>query len=825
MFIKNYHNTAIIENGEEVSYSDLLREITFFTTLFKIRGSQERVIVCFENRSEWFYSFLAAWKSDAVPVPVDYLSTAEEISYILKDCTPKVAFHSNKTKEAVENAVKLYRKKIKLINVDEIDDRHSEFDVEELEALDETKTAAIIYTSGTTGSPKGVMLSYDNFIANVESVSCDEAPFYNSSQRIMVMLPLHHVFPITGTFLIVLNLGATAVFCPEISGEAILNTLQTYNINLLIGVPRLFEMIAKGIENKINQSAVARVIYTVAKVLQWKGFSRVVFKKVHEKFGSGLEFIISGGAPLDVRYIKIFKTLGIDLIEGYGMTEASPMISCPRPGNIKPGFVGLPIKETEVSIIDGEICFRGRNMMKGYYNRPDETADVIRDGWLHTGDLGYIDKDGFLKITGRKKEIIVLPNGKNYNPVEIEKKILSISAVIEEIGIFEKDGKLHTMVRVNDDFISKHKIENVSEYIRSEVINTYNSSVAPYKKLSHIHFVTVELPRTRLQKLKRHKLAELLDNPDNLQDLELPEFDEYKLLAEYLKQEIGREVKPNEHIDTDLGMDSLSKVSLIAYIKNTFGVDLSEALLNQYSHIIKLAEFLNKNKNKKALQSVIKPDWNSILNDDDTSVKLTKSRFPHITAKHILTFFLHVITSVKTRGMENLPAAPFIVSPNHQSNLDWIILASSLKTSVMRKTYIFAKEKHFKQKWRKWMATRSNIIVMDITKDLHDSIKKMAVVLKSGNNLVIFPEGTRSHDGTLGEFKKSFAILSKELSVPIVPVVIDGAIKVLPPDKKFPRFFQKIHVNYLTPMYPGNYDYDEITQRVKNVMKEKLNQN
>ncbi|MFW6366481.1 MAG: AMP-binding protein, partial [Spirochaetota bacterium] len=768
MFIQNHDRTAVIEKGNEISYGELLRRIHFFASLYKIKKTDERVIICMENRLEWFSAFFSVWKNGGVPVPVDYLSSPDEIAYILKDCSPSCIFFSDETREKVEQAVTQSRKRAVKINVDSITDKSDSFPPDGLPALDNDKTAAIIYTSGTTGSPKGVMLSYDNFMANIESVTCDEALFYRKDQRVMVMLPLHHVFPLAGTMIVPLYLGATTVFCPAITGDAILKTLQSYDINMIVGVPRLYEMIGKGIHMKISENPVALFLLKLAGIIRSEKLSRILFKKVHEKFGKGLEWLISGGAPLDIRIARLFQTLGLRLVEGYGMTEAAPMISCPRPGHIKPGTVGYPIRETEVEIRDGEICFRGRNMMKGYYNRPEETAEIIKDGWLHTGDLGEFDKQGHLVITGRRKEIIVLPNGKNVNPVEIESAVESLSGGIEEAGVFEKDGRLHIIIRPDAAYIDSHEILNITEYFRADVIEKYNRSVAPYKRLTHIHLVSRELPRTRLQKLKRHRLEELIESRDDISaDIEMPEFDEYHMLADYLKTESGREVKPDDHIEIDLGLDSLAKVSLLAYIKNRFGITMQETVLSQYSRIKKLAEFLKTNRNEEESSAESASDWRSILAQSGGSIMLHKSRFPHITVKRMLSFLIKLIVRIRTKGLERLPVSPYILAPNHQSHLDWLILATSLSDDIMRKTYIFAKEKHFKQRWRRWMADRSNIIIMDIHRDLNESIQKMAEVLKSGNNLVVFPEGTRSKDGSLGSFKKSFAILARELNVPV----------------------------------------------------------
>ena len=296
-------------------------------------------------------------------------------------------------------------------------------------------TAVIIYTSGTTGSPKGVMLSYDNLLVNIEAVTTD-VNIYTSEDRVMVLLPLHHIFPLMGTMIIPLGVGGTIVLSPSMASEDIMATLQ-HGITIIIGVPRLYNLIRKGIRDKINKSGVAKLLFKIAEKKNSLTFSRKIFGSVQRKFGGKIKYMVCGGAALDKEVCKDYLTLGFEILEGFGMTECAPMITFTRPGRVLPGSAGEPLKTNEVKVIDGEIVNRGRNVMQGYYNRPEETAAILKDGWLYTGDLGHLE-DNRIFITGRKKEIIVLSNGKNINPEEIENKIQSMTEVITEIGVFEK---------------------------------------------------------------------------------------------------------------------------------------------------------------------------------------------------------------------------------------------------------------------------------------------------------------------------------------------------------------------------------------------------
>ena len=284
-------------------------------------------------------------------------------------------------------------------------------------------TALILYTSGTTGKPKGVMLTFDNILANVDSL--DVYKMYEETDVTIALLPLHHILPLLGTGVMPLLYSATIVFLDDMSSVALIDAMKKYKVTMLIGVPKLWEVMHKKIMDTINSKGITRFIFKLAKKINSLSFSKKIFKKVSEGFGGHIKFFVSGGSKLNPQITEDFLTLGIKICEGYGMTETSPIIAYTPKDDIMPNSAGRVIKDVEVKIADdNEILVKGRNVMKGYYKNPEATAEIIdKDGWLHTGDLGTL-KDGYLYVTGRKKEMIVLSNGKNINPIEIETKIL-----------------------------------------------------------------------------------------------------------------------------------------------------------------------------------------------------------------------------------------------------------------------------------------------------------------------------------------------------------------------------------------------------------------
>ena len=700
---------------------------------------------------------------------------------------------------------------IEKINLDEIKIEESNASITFPEQ-NPNDTAVIIYTSGTTGSPKGVMLSYDNLLVNIEAVTTD-VEIYKNEDSVMILLPLHHIFPLVGTLVAPLSVGATVVFSPSMASEDIMATLQQ-EISIIIGVPRLYNLIRKGIKDKINKSGIAKLLFKIAEKKNSLSFSRKIFGSVQKKFGGKVKYMVCGGAALDKEVCKDYLTLGFEVLEGFGMTECAPMITFTRPGKVLPGSAGQPLKTNEIKVVDGEIVNRGRNVMQGYYNRPEETAAILKDGWLYTGDLGYLDEDNRIFITGRKKEIIVLSSGKNINPEEIENKIQSMTEVITEIGVFEKADMLHAVIYPDYEKVKKLGIENVEEMLKWQVIDKYNQSVTPYKKVMKFSLSKEPLPRTRLLKLKRFLFPQLeIISKEKSDAITEPDFQEYSLIKEFLYQQKETTVHPSDHLEIDLALDSLDKVNLAVYLESNFGVKLTEAELVGFPNIVKLAENIRDKKTRLSVEAI---DWSKIFKEQ-LDLELPKSWFTHNFMKNGAKVILKLYFRLKGEGLENIPDGPFILAPNHQSFFDGLFVAVFLKNKLMKQTYFYAKEKHVKNKLFKFMAAKNNVIVMDLT-DLKTSLQKMAEVLKRGKNIIIFPEGTRTLNGEIGNFKKTFAILSRELNVPIIPVAINGAYDALPSGSHFPKPWKKINVKFLKPIMPENHSYDSL----KNAVFEKV---
>ncbi len=819
MFIKNSPNIAVVTENSEISYTTLLKTVAFFSDILgKLDG--KRVVIISENRLEYIYAFYGIWKSDGIVVPVDFMSTPEEIAYIISDCSPDVVFFSEKVRENVEKAIDLSGKtEIKKIVFEKIQGDISKYEAADFDVDDKEKTSLIIYTSGTTGSPKGVMLSCRNIMANMDALQ--ECGYYTQNDVVLMILPLHHVFPLLGTVVAPLLGGGRAVICPSLQASDIAKMMEKSHPTMILAVPRFYEMLMKGIMQKINSGFLTKAIFRIAKIADSTAFSKIIFKSVAKKFGGNMKHFICGGAKLDPEVWNCFKVLGFSIGDGYGMTEASPMITFPRPGKGKAGCVGTELSKGTVKIVDGEIVATGKNIMKGYYNRPEETAEVLRDGWLYTGDLGHFDKDGNLCITGRKKEIIILGNGKNVNPTEIEQDIERSDALIKEIAVIAKNGVLCAIIRPDEKVLAERQIPNLEEFIRWEIIDRYNSTASHHKKILDFVLTNQPLPRTRLDKIQRFKLEDFLKHKDEKRaESNVPESKEYEKIAEYIRKTTEKEVFPDDHIEIDLGLDSLDKIELASFINSEFGIKITETDIQNLATVRKIADSTTEKNSRKADHT--KQDWKTVLKENLNSMELPRSAFYHRLLIFALVSVVRTFFKVRFFGAENIPNGPVIFAANHQSVVDALFVLAKIPAKEFKRTYCFAKGKHFKQWWRRYMAKRNNIIIMRDNEEIVDSIKRMASVLKKGRNVLIFPEGTRSRDGSLSEFKQTFTLLACEIGVPVVPVAIDGAFEAFPRNRKFPHPFKKINVTYLPPISPEGKTREELAAAVKEAIEEKI---
>ena len=490
-----------------VKYSQFKSDIEAFGTYFYSLGlKNEKIVVYGENSYEWLLTYFAAVNGSNIIVPIDKELGTTELATLVKDSGAKaVVYASNKSKIVDECRAELASVE-HFITTDEvgeciekgrkiIEEGNCEF---RENVIDREKMCALIYTSGTTGNPKGVMLSHKNLASDTIN-SCANL---REPKDTVAVLPFNHTFGMMACVLCQILTGYTVYLNNSLKNIVKdLNTLKPKHISVVpLFVETFYKRIWKSAE-KSGKAGMLRILIKVSNALRKVGIDlrKVFFKSVIDAFGGNLEMIISGGAPIDKKYAKGFEDLGVSIINGYGITECSPIVSTDRNDERKFGGVGLPIPGTEVRVDnpneegEGELLVRGDNVMLGYYNNPEATAAAFDGEWFRTGDIGKIDEDGFIFITGRKKNIIILSNGKNVYPEEIEAVILGVEGVNEVLVYGKNDiicAEIYTETPEEKDRIKKD-------------VQELNNILPAQKQIKNILFRDTEFEKTSTKKIKR----------------------------------------------------------------------------------------------------------------------------------------------------------------------------------------------------------------------------------------------------------------------------------------------------------------------------------
>ena len=536
------NNSAFVikhKNSKEVTYEDitykkLLEDINAFgTKLYEMGFKNKRIAVVGRNRYEWVVAHLANILGGIVSVPLDKELQVDELESCLIRSKADVIVFDEKYIENIREIEKRENTVLKEYICMTKQDEYKDFWTlkEQGEKLivqkrrdyinariDKDKMAILLFTSGTTSKSKAVMLSQKNIASNVYAMLLVEK--FLPTDVNLAFLPFHHIFGST-EMIVMLAVGVKTAFPDGLRYVA--QNLKEYKVSLFVGVPLLVEAIYKNIEKEIEKQGKTKLINTAKKVSNFLlkfhiDIRRKLFKQVLDALGGHMRFIISGGAPLDKRVAKGFNDLGIELVQGYGLTETAPVISAENYKKKKSGSIGFPMDNVEVEIINkdengiGELRVKGPNVMLGYYENEEETEKVIKDGWFYTGDLGYFDKEGFLFLTGRKKDMIVLKNGKKVFPEELETLINRID-LVEECIVYgmpdEKDKndiKLSVKIVYSKD-VAKEKYPNYTEEdlrkIIWEKIKEINKTFPPYKYIKNMILTDEELIKTTTKKVKR----------------------------------------------------------------------------------------------------------------------------------------------------------------------------------------------------------------------------------------------------------------------------------------------------------------------------------
>jgi len=744
-----------------ITGADLLEKVNktrAFLAEKKIKKG-DRLILLGSNSIEWVTVYLASILSGIAVVPLDIFSNKALINKVQSQVKAKAVFQDKHIASS----------RVKTFYFDELAKYIENFSPEphSLEAAP-NDILEIVYTSGTTGDPKGVVLTHGNIGAAVNS-SIRNIPL-KLRMRILNLLPLSHVLGHIQGLLLLLNFGHEIFYIDTIQPSKVISLIRNKRINGAVLVPGLMAAMRRDLEGK--------------------SYAR--------ELGLQFRLIGVGGASLDNELENWWRKKFVRVVQGYGLTEASGMLTVNSLLNPKAGSVGKPADIVELKInLRGEILVKGPNVSSGYYKNEKKTKEVFFGKWLKTGDLGEMKKD-YLFIRGREKDVIITESGLNVYPTDIE-QILNKDKLVKESCVLEKDGKIHAVL------LLKHGLAET-------VITRVNRKLASNQKIS---WPDRDFPKTPTGKVKKHLVKEKLDT------LKTESYSYQNKLFNLIKHVLkpSKKITANSKL-VDLGMDSLSRVELITELGHEFDTEIDEVALDQRATVSDLENLVKKRRLKrvKFRKWPLNPAINFIR-----SVTKNLLFFP------LVAFFARLNYS----GLEsvNLTKGPIILASNHQSAWDAPTILKKLKIRgkiaiPAESEYVFGigtKGKLPIKLYKKFTGIFAsfffNAYPFGETIGTDKSLEFTGEMLDRGRSILIFPEGKRTLDGKISEFKPGVGFLAVNMGVPVVPVKITGLYEVLPANKVFPKF-GKVSVKFGKPIDVTDLSYLQATKLIERAVKE-----
>lgn len=664
--------------------------------------------------------------------------------------------------------------------------------------------AAIIYTSGTTGVAKGVPLTHGNFMFNVEALA--KGGFVDTSDRAALPLPLHHAYPFMAGLMVPFACGSTVVLPRAPTGPDVATALREAGATVMVGVPRLYEAMVEGIRERLAGGVAGKLfgtLWRVSAAVSRNGGPRVgkwLMWPVRRRFAPRLRMAVSGGAKLDEGAAWRLEGLGFQVLTGYGLVESSSVTTYNRNGEGRIGTEGKPVEGSGLRIADpdeegiGEVQLSGPHVFSGYFGDSAATGAVFTpDGWFRSGDLGRVEPDGSLVITGRSKDVIVLSGGKNVGPEEVE-TALSASALIAEVGVFERDGGLAALVVPDEDALRHAETQRLEDAIRIAVSEA-GAGLAPYKRVTAYRIRREPLPRTRLAKLRRFRLPALFEaaggratrDAEPAPDAALAGDPRTRRILDFMRARFGDEtIGLATSPQLDLGVDSLAWLEIAQQIESDLGVALAPDAL---AEVVTLEDLV-----RAAI------DAPEAAPPRPAAVVLPArprglGRFVCWMAYWLNRLVMKAAFRVRRRGPVPEAGRPVILIANHASDLDPLVLAAALPWQTFGALWWSAdRARVFGSPGLRWLARIARLFPID-DRNPTEGLAIARGLIERGESLVWFPESWRSPDGRLQGFMRGIGILLTESDAALAPAYIAGTFEVLPRHRNWPRL-RRVDVHF-----------------------------
>jgi long-chain acyl-CoA synthetase len=775
----------------------------------------EPVLLLGENSFEWVIARLALGAMGAVPVAIDPLTPKAEIGEILVATGARFVFTAAAHLASFKDPTLGRQPKICVMG-----DTPPQGDAaviglrslmsvpsQALPEIDPAWPAMMVLTSGTTGKPKRFLLNSRQIWANIAALQA--SGLVTAQDRVFLPLPLHHAYPLVVGLLTSLETGALVIFPESTSGHAIVQALRSSHATIMVGVPRLYSALLTALEaavaarGRIFQALYHAILAGCIRLRRGTGWSpgRLLFRGMRARVGSDLRILVSGGAKIDLETVLTLEGLGWHVRSGYGLAETASVFTGNTPGSERLGSEGRPLGQGRIRIGhpaedgSGEVELRGACVFEGYLENPEPNASAFTpDGWFRTGDLGYLDKDGFLYITGRSKELIVLGGGKKVFPEEVE-RIYGASRFIGELAVLERSGGLVALVVPNLAAIRNTGVASPENAVRVALAGLAQR-LPSYARIAGFALTRQPLPRTRLGKYRRFLLPGLYERA--LAHAEPPEStplspEDQALLAEptaaalwslLTKRFKQARLTPDSSLQLDLGLDSLAWMALALEIENRLAIRLDDAAVDRsltVRDLLREAAAAGKDEPAPAEQNLLDSRW-------------LKPRGPSLRAAgaviHLVNrLVMRLAFGLRVEGAENLPSTgPCIIAANHVSFLDPAAMAAALPWRMLPRVHWAADRiMLFSNPLSRFVCRAMCIFPVD-QRSPASVLTSAITVLMQGHMLVWFPEGWRSPTKTMLPFQPGIGRVLEETGASVVPTYVDGTFESLPRGQNLPHF-------------------------------------
>jgi long-chain acyl-CoA synthetase len=813
------------------SYADVARAARRFAASLKrtLKPDLSRpptIIVWSENRPEWIIALWGCLLEGVVLVPIDYRASADLLLRVADIVDASVIVVGDVVDVEALGSSRRPVWSVLEIGADGAGDALSTVVAGTPPEITADTTAEIIFTSGATADPKGVVITHRNILANIVPIEREVAKYRRWAKpflpiRFLNLLPLSHMFGQAMATFVPPMLPGLVVFTRSYAPEDIVRQIHDRRISVLVCVPKILEVLRDHIIRVVPEVAdPAPKMHWTAR--WWR------YRRVHRMFGLKFWAMVVGAAPLDPELEAFWGGLGFVVVQGYGLTETAPIVTLNHPFHAVRGAVGRPIPGVEVKIADdGEILVRGENVTRGYFNAPEETRIAFRDGWFHTGDIGEFDAQGQLHIRGRKKEMIVTPEGLNVFPEDVE-RVLNTQPGVRESAIVGSSGAGSTAERVHAVLV----VEPGTDV--DDVIRRANTQLGDHQKIrAAAVWPGTALPRTEgTRKLKRRELKQWLAG-EQIQRRALGG-DGQRTVASVLQRFApGRTVGSATTID-ELGLSSLERVELMMALEEAFQVTLDEARFSAARTVSDLEALTQPLEAAGPAAVTIAdaidfPSWNRRL----PARALRRASLP--------TWILplaRVFARVRVEGLNHLDEVegPVVFAANHQSHFDTPVILDALPPVRRYRVAPAMAKEFFKAHFYPEQFSRSAYLTNSLNYYLaslffnafplpqreagtRQTLRYIGELIEDGFSVLIFPEGKRTDAGEINRFQPGAAMIAAKLGVPVIPVRLDGLEKVLHQRARWPTR-GPVRVAFGPPLLLKGHEYASLAGQIEDAVRQ-----